>query len=95
MINNNYKKIYSNPKVKRYENQAKNIVEGLFEDLIVAVKDRERLEKEAVKLYQTFGRFIKENAYDEDEKDADIVCDFIAGMTDNYASAAFEEIYGI
>lgn len=95
LIDNNYKKIYSNPKVKRYEKQARNVVEGLFDDLIVSIADREHLENDNIKVHQALSRFIKDNAYGAEEKDTNIVCDFIAGMTDNYALSAFEEIYGI
>ena len=30
---------------------------------------------------------------EQGEKKSDVVCDYIAGMTDNYAIEVFEEIY--
>lgn len=93
LIKTNYKKIYKNELISRYEKQVKNMIEGLFDDFMFQLKDPLRLANSNIKVHKAFERYIKENAYEKNTDKEDMVVDFLAGMTDNYATKSFEEIY--
>lgn len=93
LIKINYQKIYKNKRISRYEEQVKNIVEGLFEDLMTQLKDPERMAGSQFKVHKSFADYIQEASYTADTEPEDMVIDFLAGMTDNYATKSFEEIY--
>jgi len=93
LINENVRLIYNADKIKRYEKTAKNVIEGLFFNLLEAVKDPEGMKNSEIKVYRMFYNFIKDIGYEEIESDEQKVIDFVAGMTDNFALSCFEEIY--
>jgi len=93
LIKENVRLIYQSDKIKRYEKNTENILEGLFYSLYEALQDPEKLSNSRIKVYQNFADFIKSKKYAEDEKKEQIVVDYIAGMTDNYAMSCFEELY--
>lgn len=70
--------VYTNPCVKKEEKKCKNLLIALFEHY---KKDVSSLPKE----YQ--------NAMLEGEEEEQVICDYIAGMTDHYALHQFQEIY--
>lgn len=93
MIETNNSLIYQSPKIKRYEINARNAVEGLFETFYEAVRNLDRKDKRR-HMARLIG-FIDEKGYQESEPPEQIVVDYIAGMTDAYALQTFEELYGI
>ena len=73
-----FKSVYTNPVAKGEEKRAMELVERLFYYYM------ERIEKLPEHYYKMLG---------EGEKKERVVCDYIAGMTDQYAIAKFEEIF--
>lgn len=93
MIETNNRLIYQSPQIRRYETNAKNAVEGLFETFYDAVKNLDRKDKRR-HIVRLIG-FMDEKGYQESEPPEQIVVDYIAGMTDAYALQTFEDLYGI
>jgi len=93
LIEHNYKMIYGNEKIKRFGKQVENIMEGLFENLYAQLPDREKLDASEERVYRIFSKYIKDNEYSPKTTPEQIVIDFIAGMTDKFATKCFEEIY--
>ena len=73
-----FKSVYTNPVAKREEHRAMELVERLFYYYM------EHVEKMPVQY---------RNMLSAGEKKERVVCDYIAGMTDQYAIAKFEEIF--
>lgn len=95
LIDENYAKIYSADKIRRYENTTENMLEGLFESLYNAVNTmtEDEMVNGDLELYRQFGSFIKVHEYGRDETNEHKVADFLSGMTDAYAIKAFESVY--
>lgn len=93
MIMTNNKLIYQSALIRRYEINAKNAVEGLFEMLYDCARNLDRKNKS--KPMERLVGFIDEKGYQEDEPPEQIVTDYIAGMTDAYALQSFEDLYWI
>lgn len=93
LLLDNVDRIYKSEKIKTYEKMAQNTVEGLFNALIIAIGDPEKLKSSDIKVFKSLSKFIVERNYNENEINAQKVVDFIAGMTDSYAQKCFEEIY--
>ncbi len=93
LLDANVKRIYRSEKIKRYETMVENVLEGLFEALMLALDDRERLQSSTNRVYQGLLKFITERDYPAGEPNAQIVTDYIAGMTDTYATRCFEDLY--
>lgn len=72
-----FQNVYLNPKAKSEEGKAKVLVAELFEYFL---KHPDHLPKE-------FQDYLQEEGLER------VVCDYVAGMTDNYAISKFEEIY--
>ncbi|MPN64289.1 Deoxyguanosinetriphosphate triphosphohydrolase-like protein [bioreactor metagenome] len=89
----NVERIYRSEKVRRYEKMVTNVLEGLFEALLLAAQDREKLAASKNRVYQGMAAFIAERGYPPTEPPAQIVTDYIAGMTDTYATRCFESLY--
>lgn len=95
-FNNEY--IYTNNEIEKYKPQAKSAIEILYERLLKDLEKSDRfkdtkypLPKE--KVYEVFKKYLKKIKYPEKEKDARIVLDFIAGMTDNYLISCVNQIF--
>lgn len=73
-----FKSVYTNPVAKREEKRAMELVERLF------CYYMEHVEKLPEHYYKMLSK---------GEKQERVVCDYIAGMTDQYAIAKFEEIF--
>lgn len=71
--------VYTNPKAKGEEKRAKSMLQQLYH---YYSRHLERLPQEYLNLMENFGQ--------EEER---IVCDYIAGMTDEYAVKVFSDIY--
>ncbi len=92
LIEINVDRIYKAPRVKRYEIQVQNVLEGLFDYYLKLAESSDASEKE------TPARAFFEFKNRHPEKDASalrIVTDYIAGMTDPYANRMFSTIYGL
>ena len=93
LIKENMRLIYQSERIKRYEKMAKNILEGLFFELLESVKDIEKLKSSNLKVHKHFYNFIQDVGYGKNDSDEQKVVDFVAGMTDNYAINCFNEIF--
>ena len=71
--------VYRNPVAKREENKAIEMVKNLY------VYYMEHIDK----LPDEYLKFMDENQCSKEQ----VVCDYIAGMTDNYAVKMFQEIF--
>ncbi len=90
----NVRRIYQSDKIKKYENRVKNTVEGLFDALILAASDWERAGTS--KNPAIVGLYSFRSTYpDSSASAAQIVTDYIAGMTDSYANKCFENLYWV
>ncbi|NLN03458.1 MAG: HD domain-containing protein [Clostridiaceae bacterium] len=96
MILENNEHIYQSKIIKRYEKNAYNVIEGLFEYIYDAVNNIRNGEvDENNKIHRRLVGFMNEKQYEENEKTEQITVDYIAGMTDAYALSVYEEIYWI
>lgn len=93
LLRENYQRIYKSDKIKRYENMARNVVEGLFEALVQALADREKLQNSTNRVYMALAQYIRERDYAPDADHVQIAVDYIAGMSDSFAGKCFEDIY--
>jgi len=95
----NYKNIYGHQKIKNYEVKCEKIIEETFDYLEELVNDwghdYAKYSESDLELNKHFGSFIqqyKDIYAGESNNPKRIVCDFIAGMTDNYALNAYKQI---
>lgn len=95
LLLDNVARIYKSEKVKAYEKTASFTVEGLFKALLSAISDQEKMACSTLKVYRMFSEYIVERQYKENEPDYRKVVDFIAGMTDGFATRCYEEIYWV
>ncbi len=90
LIEINYERIYTAPRVIRYEAQVANTLEGLFEYYLdLAVKREQDSSPPAL----AFGEYLNRHP-EQDAGPVRVVADYIAGMTDPFASRMFRMIYG-
>jgi dGTPase len=90
--NYNYERIYYHPRLVRYQQYCEKIIDGLFSHFLDGLHGIGRI-PEAWKAQQlacdrAFGDYLEcmGGLYDEENDDyTRIVCDYVAGMTDNYA----------
>ena len=94
LLKENVARIYRSEKIKRYENTIKNNLEGLFEALIAAMADKEKMAASTNPVMEGLTKFVEEYP-DKDTSDVQIVVDYIAGMTDSYATSCYESIYWV
>lgn len=94
LLTENVNRIYRSDKIKRYEASVKNTVEGLFDALMSSMADKEKARKSRNQVFEGLMRY-----YDmypiKGANDARIVTDYIAGMTDPFATACYEKIYWV
>jgi dGTPase len=93
LLRENFAQIYRSDKISRYENMVKNVVQGLFDALRQALADPEKLAASENRVFRGFSRYLAERNYPAGETDLQKTIDYIAGMTDPYATRCFEEIY--
>ena len=94
LLKENVNRIYRSEKIKRYEQSVTNTVEALFDALMASIVDPDKAEKSDNNVYKElidFARVFK----DEGQSDARIVMDYIAGMTDSFATRCYEKIYWV
>jgi dGTPase len=97
--NFNYNRIYNHPTILNYRRMGENIIEELFDYLLDKYnnngKDYKKYKESELDLDRQFGNYIEryEDLYNnEGNIPKVIVCDYIAGMTDNYALNAMKQI---
>lgn len=92
LLRENVARIYRSDKIKRYENMVKNVIEGLFDVLIVAGHDLEKLKASQQRTFRDFAAYLEYHPCPQDPL-AQKVIDYIAGMTDSFATKSFEDVY--
>lgn len=90
----NVSRIYRSEKINRYEATVKNSIEGLFEALMGAMKDKEKAAASGNSVFEGMARYAA-NYPKKDVSDTQMVVDYIAGMTDSFATSCYEKIYWI
>ncbi|MDD4847572.1 MAG: HD domain-containing protein [Bacteroidales bacterium] len=95
----NYQYIYQHPIINTYSEKCEKILEELFDflhsTLICYQNNYEKYQQDKIDLVKHFGNNLQEyeQLYKTEGWDTEtIVCDFIAGMTDNYALNAYKEM---
>jgi len=97
MKNFSRKQIYNHPKMQYWNDYSEFVIKTLRNYLFYHFEkykfDFAKYENNAPPLAKKFGKFIKslQNLYSENNFDR-IICDYIAGMTDNYALNSLENI---
>lgn len=94
----NYKRIYNRIELKGQEKRIFGIVNGLFNHFLKLLARKELLNSKANNhSYYTavFREFLKDMNYPRATRKEQKVVDFIAGMTDNFAMACFEDLFEI
>ncbi|MBN2598746.1 MAG: HD domain-containing protein [Marinifilaceae bacterium] len=95
----NYRNIYLHPDILRYRKKGEVILEELFDYLLDRYDnnghDYSKYESSNSTLGISFGRYLEKmkNLYEKEKNiPRQIVCDYIAGMTDNYALESYKSI---
>lgn len=95
----NYKYIYAHQTIENYKQKGERIIEEIFDYLIDLLnnfgQDYDRYSKSEIELERHFGDYLDryQLLYNKEFNVSNqIVCDFIAGMTDNYALSAYKQI---
>jgi len=95
----NYKNIYLHPTIMNYRKKGENIIEELFDYLLEVYdnfgQDYEKYGQSQIQLLVSFGNYLKKmkELYDKEHNiPRQIVCDYIAGMTDNYLLDVYKSI---
>ena len=95
----NEKHIYNHPKILNYRKMGENILKELFEYLLDLLNKTgqiyRRYEKKDLEIDKRFGAYLKgyRSVYKKEGFMAkQIVCDYVAGMTDSFALEAYKQI---
>lgn len=92
LLRENVRRIYRSEKINRYEQTVRNTMEALFDALMSAMNDPELNARSGNPVYA--GLFEYARGYPEGTAEkVRIVTDYIAGMTDSFATRCFEQIY--
>ncbi|MBN2379834.1 HD domain-containing protein [candidate division WOR-3 bacterium] len=89
----NYERVYLNPRVKRYSENAHRILKLLFTRLYEHLTVIQEMEVPKPGVFTQLDYFVRYTECEQDAAPAQVVMDFISGMTDNYAVRCFEELY--
>jgi dGTPase len=95
LLKENFNRIYRSEKIARYERMAENVIEGLFEALYQAAIDPEKLARSKNGALSGLADYLRSHPGKENEPTARRIADYIAGMSDSYATRKFESIYWI
>ncbi len=93
LLQYNVERIYSSAKIKRYELMVNNVIAGLFEALVGAIKDPEKMAASDNRVLASFHEYLQARYRDLGQLGPQQVVDYIAGMTDSYATKCFEDLY--
>lgn len=89
----NYECVYRHPRVAKQRENVHQIIKLLFERLFEYVSDKASFETEKPQVFTQLDYFMRYTDCEQDALPAQVVMDFISGMTDNYAVRCFEELY--
>lgn len=97
--NFNYRYIYSHPTIMHYRKMGESILEELFDYLLDVHSNLgenfQKYQESNILLVTRFGRYLErmnEFYHKDGNVPKTIVCDYIAGMTDNFALEAIKQI---
>ena len=90
----NSHRIYASAKVRRYEFIARQIVDGLYEAFKQGLEDPEALAQSPTPVLANLANFAAGHPESQASRER-IICDYLAGMTDVYASESFKSLYQI
>jgi dGTPase len=93
LLRENVARIYRSEKINRYEIMVRNVVEGLFEALLPLTADPEKLASSDNRTLRGFSGYLRERSVPEQEIGMQQVVDYIAGMSDPFATKCFEDLY--
>lgn len=96
LIEWNYKTIYSHPEVGHYKRNIERGIKHIFSQLLDDLTETARFTKpttDDAEVYHVFQRFVRESKYRQEDRDEQIVLDFIAGMTDNYLIRCVSDLF--
>ena len=93
----NYEKIYKSKEIDGQSGRIENILRDLFDAFFEAITEARRGQENRRcyegYYYRVFFEFLDDMEYPENGVDAQIVSDFVAGMTDNFAIGAFQDLF--
>ncbi len=95
LLQENVRRIYRAEKIKQYEAKANLTLSGVFEGLYAAAQDPERLAHARDEVLEAFHRFLTTRGYGADDSIARRVTDYVAGMSDNFATRCYEQLYWV
>ncbi len=95
LLQENVRRIYRSDKIKQYEAKANLTLAGVFEGLYAAAQDPERLQAAGDEVLEAFYRYLTTRGYDDGDSIARRVTDYVAGMSDNFATRCYERLYWV
>lgn len=93
-LNANLHEIYLSPKIKTYEDMVKLQIEAIFNAFMECTEDIEKARASKNEAIRSFASFYEKHPQ-HDCPSVRKVVDYIAGMTDTYANACFDELYRV
>ena len=93
-LNANLEHIYMAPKIVTYENMVKLQIEAIFEAFMESTNDIEKALHSDSEVISSFAKYYM-NHPQPDCLPVRKVVDYIAGMTDTYATSAFDSLYRV
>ncbi|MCQ2528570.1 MAG: HD domain-containing protein [Saccharofermentans sp.] len=93
-LTSNFEKIYSAPKIRTYEETIKIQIKAIFDAFMDASNDIEKALHSDSPSIRKFAEFYI-NHPEQDSVPVRRVVDYIAGMTDAYATGCFDELYRV
>lgn len=93
-LNANLNQIYLAPKIVTYENMVKLQIEAIFNAFMECVDDIEKARASSNEAISSFAGFYMKHP-EPDCPPVRKVVDYIAGMTDTYANACFDQLYRV
>lgn len=93
----NYQKIYKSREIDGQSARILNLLRDIFDVFFKVTEETNRGSENRNRYegyyYKVFFELLDDMEYPEDERDAQIVSDFIVGMTDNFAIRAFQDLF--
>jgi dGTPase len=93
-LNANLHGIYLSPKIKTYEDMVKLQIEAIFNAFMECLEDIEKASVSKNEAIRSFASFYMKHPQPDCPPVRKVV-DYIAGMTDTYANACFDELYRV
>lgn len=89
----NYQRIYLHPRVARQRENVHKILGLLFERLYDYLVRGDSEDGEKPQVFTQLDYFVRYTECEREAEPAQVVLDFVSGMTDNYAVRCFEELF--